>query len=290
MTPETTDQEYAAALEACASELLWEAGIVSPPVDAFVLAERLGMLVAQDLNLGARARYARLGSVQPKCGETPGDFVNSEIGERNGVGERGSEGCGGNRGDERLGGEQLGVILLASESRPERRHWAIAHEVGESAAHRVFERLGIAPIDAPATTRESVANRLAGRILAPHRWLAADGRDYDWELPALKQIYATASHELLARRTLEALPTPALVTVLDHGKVSWRRSNVYRQTPPMATAEYDCWRRTHREGLSFDHAEVGTSIARVRCWPVHEPDWRREIMLTELVEGDGGYY
>ena len=262
MTPEITEPEYAAALESCASELLWEVGITAPPVDAFVLAERLGMLVAQDLQLSARARFARLGSLR--------------------------EGCG-NAADE-LTGEQLGVILLASESRPERRHWAIAHEVGEFAAYRVFDRLGVAPHDAPSSARETIANRLASRLLAPDRWLAVDGAEHDWELPALKQIYATVSHELIARRMLELVPGPSLVTVVDHGQVTWRRSNLCSPAPAMTTAEYDCWRRTHREGLPFDHAEMATAIARVRCWPVHEPGWRREIMLTELLEGDSCYW
>ena len=66
MLTEIPRTEYDAVLDARAADVLWEAGIDSPPVDAFLLADRLGIEVARDRPVrsaadASRARLARLG-------------------------------------------------------------------------------------------------------------------------------------------------------------------------------------------------------------------------------------
>lgn len=53
-------EEWTSALDAAAEELLWEAGVASPPVDAFYLALELGVTVTEDTTLPARAQFVRL--------------------------------------------------------------------------------------------------------------------------------------------------------------------------------------------------------------------------------------
>jgi hypothetical protein len=248
MLPEIPTEEYAAALDACAAGVLWEAGVEEPPVDALAVAERIGLVVARDDWATCRARFVRLP-----------DYA------------RGSEG--------------LGTIVVGPAERPEREQWAVAHEIGESAAHRVFESLGVRAETTLDGARELVANHLANCLLLPRRWFVADGRAADWDLAALKQRYTTASHELIARRMLE-MREPIVITLCDLGCVQWRRSNLPGHPPPLLPEEHDVWQRSHTTGqaasVTLDPAATG--LERVRAWPIHEPGWKREILRSDVAE------
>jgi len=244
MLSEIPAEQFAAAVDACAREVLAEGSIAGPPIDAMQLARRLELLVARDSSMERRARFVRLGQA---------------------------------------GGAGQGTILLADEPRAERRHWAIAHEVGESVAHRVFAALGVPLVDIPVAGRERVANQLASGLLLPHNWFAADGNALDWDLLELKQIYATASHELIARRMLEMRP-PVIVTLFDQGQAQWRQSNVVGRPPRLTTQEIETWRTAHEQGkpARYFGRDLPEGIEDVRCWAVHEPGWRREILRMEI--------
>lgn len=241
MLTEIPTEQFAATLDACALELLREADVSAPPVDAVRLARRLRLQVASDTTMDVRARFVRLGA----AGQ--------------------------------------GAILLADDPRPERRQWAVAHEIGECVAHRVVQRLGIELADMPSAGREQIANRLASCLLLPHEWFAADGRAVDWDLFTLKEIYRTASHELIARRMLEMSP-PIILTLFDQGKPQWRKSSVLGRLPRLVPPELDTWRTAFQDGraVQYDGENLPEGIDDVRCWPVHEPGWRREILRTGL--------
>jgi hypothetical protein len=247
MLSEIPDEELAAAVDVCASEVLWEAGVTEPPVDPLAVAEALSLAVARDHSMPYRGRFVRLA-------------------------ER-----------EESGGGQATIVVGQAE-RPEREQWAVAHEVGESVAYRVFERLGVSFDEALPTARELVANRLASSLLLPRRWFASDGRELDWDLISLKDRYDTASHELIARRMLEMRP-PIVISVCDLGRVHWRRSNVSTRPPCMLPEEKAVWQEVHDTGLPAEailDAESGLEL--VRCWPIHEPGWKREILRSEVAE------
>jgi hypothetical protein len=235
-----TVEEWAAGLDAVVTEILEAARLYAPPVDAIALAQTLGLTVALDDCQQGRARYVRL------------------------------------RGHR--GGPPRPAILLRSDSRAERRHWAVAHEIGEHVAHRVFRVLDVDPRTVSPAIREAVANQMAGRLLLPTAWFAPAAAATDWDLAALKARFSTASHELIARRTLE-LPSPAIVTVFDQGRLTWRRGNVPGRVPPLSPEEIRCWNAVHREGRPRHAAHAA---GRIRGWPVHEPGWKREILRTEI--------
>jgi hypothetical protein len=241
------DDEFSAALDACAAEVLWEARVTEPPVDALAVADGLGLVVACGHAVPQRARFVRLAS-----------------------------------GDGGGGGQ--GTIVVGEAERPERRQWAVAHEIGECVAYRVFQRLGIAFNEVLPAAREHVANRLASCLLLPRRWFAVDGRDFDWDLVVLKDRYATASHELIARRMLEMRP-PSVITVCDLGRVHWRRSSVAARPPAMLPEEKALWQESHATGLPAEQVlDAETGLLFVRCWPIHEPGWKREILRSEIAD------
>ncbi len=240
MLTEVPPEEYAAILDDVAAHTLIEAGIEEPPVDPFLLADIQGITVAEDATQLGRGRYVRLGG--------------------------------------RRGYRPRPAVLLRPEDRPERSHWALAHEIGEHLAHRVFAQLNVSPRETPDNARESVANQLAGRLLVPTSWFLEDGTSFRWDLPRLKVRYITASHELLARRMLE-LPPPVIVTIIDKGQIYLRHSNIPGRVPPMAEVERECQRRANQKGCL---AEGDEPPVRVQAWPVHEPGWKREILRTEV--------
>jgi len=198
--------ELAAALDAVAEEVLEQAHVTVPPVDAFRLARALDIVVATDAQQTCRARYVRL---RPR------------------------------------GGWPQPAILLRPDPRAERLHWAAAHELGEHLAVRVYERLGLDPRIDGAGARESLANHLARRLLLPTRWFSADGIRLQWDLAALKARYTTASHELIARRMLEFEP-PTIVSIFDQSRLYFRRANLGRQFPALCSDELRCWQQVHR--------------------------------------------
>ena len=248
MLPEIPIEEFTAALDACVADVLWQAGVETPPVDAAVVAGRIGLVVARDEAMPYRGRFVRLA-------------------------------------DRRGRPQPQGTIVVGPAERPERLQWAIAHEIGESVAYRVFDALAVRPDTAPATARELVANRLASCLLLPRPWFARDGGSLDWDLPALKERYATASHELIARRMLDMRPA-IVVTLCDLGRVEWRRSNAAPRPPQMLPEELAAWRQSHELGVTASAVldPSTTGLESVRCWPVHEPDWKREILRCEIAE------
>ena len=240
MLAEIASEELSDCLDEVAMEVIDTAHVAGPPVDTLAVARALGIVVARDDRQRCRARFVRL--------------------------------RGGRRGHERP------TIFLRSESRPERRHWAVAHEIGEHTAYRVFRKLGIDARDVAPNMREDVANYLAGRILLPAQWFAADGADHGWDLAAFKSRYRTASHELIARRMLD-MPPPVIVTIFDNGELYFRRANVPGSVPGTSTLELTCRREANRHNEP-QRATQGASS--VQAWPVHEEGWQREILRTEV--------
>ena len=235
---QTPHEQLAPLLDEAAEELLESAKWNGRPVDAVALARRIGLTVARDDKLRGRARYARLA-----------------------IGR----------------GRARGVIFVGQADRPERLQWAVAHELGEMAAHRVFQQAAIAPDRDQPGLREQLANELARRILLPRRPFEAAARKANWDLMELKETFPSASHELIARRMLD-LPSPALITVFDHGRVHWRRTNQPVSPPPLSPDEQALMQQVHQ---SQAYHELRTDDVLIRAWPIHEPGWKREILRTE---------
>ena len=178
----------------------------------------------------------------------------------------------------RLAGQA--TILVKPEQRPERLQWAVAHELGEVVAYRVFARVGLLTDSISPRLREEVANLSASRLLLPSRWFFDDARRTGEGLLVLKRIYRTASHELIAGRFLDD-PRPAIITICDNGRITRRRTNCPRRPPGLQRVERDCRDEVHRHGRPVELREHDLTV---RGWPIHEPGWKREILHTTTIE------
>lgn len=176
-------------------------------------------------------------------------------------------------------------IYLRPEPTEERHQWTVAHEIGEHLKPRLLERLGIEPGSLRAMTGESLANLFAYRLLVPTCWFAADARALDWDLLALKKKYATSSHEVLAWRFLD-LGDPCIVTVLDNGAISRRRSNAWPTRRELSPAEARCQKYVHDFSRQRRVQQDGWTV---QGWPVHQTDWKREILRSVVEEGAGDF-
>lgn len=233
-----SDEEWRAACDQVAAELLDTAGVVAPPVDALEVTRRLEIGLAWDASQSGRARLQRL--------------------------------------------DGRPAVFLRPDDRPERLQWAAAHELGETVAWKVCEILQISPEELLPRSREQLANQLAQRLLLPTAWFRRAHAETGGELFALKARFATASHELIAWRWLD-LPSPAVVSVFDHGQLSRRRCNFAPRAPALQTLEQDCRNRAHETGAT---ASGEAALGRVRAWAVHEPGWRREIVRWDVADAD----
>jgi hypothetical protein len=171
-------------------------------------------------------------------------------------------------------------IFLRPDERPERLQWAVAHELGESLAHRVFLSTGRDVDEAAPRVREAAASEFASRLLLPRDWFLRDARLLDGDVLQLKRHYATASHELILMGLLR-LPELTLATVFDHGQLTRRRGNGQLAPPPLLPAERAVCGRVRDTGLP---AEITAQGVRVQGWPIHEPGWKRELLRTTAVE------
>jgi hypothetical protein len=54
----------------------------------------------------------------------------------------------------------------------------------------------------------------------------------------------------------------------------------------MLPEEQAAWQRSHAGGAIASETldPAATGLERVRAWPVHEPDWKREIVRSDVAE------
>lgn len=230
--------QVAAELDEFCRTILEHARGTEQHLDMLLLAQRLGMEVVIDQEGSQRARCIRLDK----------------------------------------GPKVRWVLLLQREARPERLQWAAAHELGEALAAQAAARLGWDIDDIQPSGREWLANEIAKRFLLPFPQFVVDGNEVGWDLIRLKERYPNVSHEVIARRMLDA-PPPVIITIFDNGTLYWRRSNGPVGSPPMTPREKACWAAVHQGGQSVQDEDHTETIA---CWAIHEVGWRREIMRTEV--------
>ncbi len=169
-------------------------------------------------------------------------------------------------------------IYYRPEPVTERQQWTIAHELGEHFKAELLCRLGSRPDDADPSAGEMLANLFANHLLLPTSWFARDAARLDFDLLALKQRYATASHEVLAMRMLD-LPQPCIISIIDNDKIHRRRSNAWPIDRRLHPSEQQCQQLVRARGEPSRLMHQGWTVSG---WPVHQADWKREILRTEI--------
>jgi hypothetical protein len=173
-------------------------------------------------------------------------------------------------------------IFVRPEPTPERHQWTVAHEIAEHLKPAILARLGLEAAGLPALAGESLANQFAPRLLAPTCFLAGDAAALAYDLPALKERYRTASHEVLALRLLD-LPEPCIIAIVDNDHVHRRRSNAWPVNKQLSDAELECQRYVHYYSRPRRVQENGWTV---QGWPIHQADWKREILRSVVEQAE----
>jgi hypothetical protein len=167
------------------------------------------------------------------------------------------------------------------EPTAEAKQWLAALAVGEHLKPALLRRLGFGPDERRPLMGESLATLAASHLLLPASWFADDARRLGYDVLELNQLYATAAPDVIAWRLLD-LPEPCVVTVVDNDHVQRRRSNAWRVRRELAAPERECQRYVNH----FSRPRVVCADGwTVQGWPVHQPDWKREI-LRSVVEAE----
>jgi Zn-dependent peptidase ImmA (M78 family) len=175
-------------------------------------------------------------------------------------------------------------IILRPEPTEERHQWTVAHEIGEHLRPELLRRLCLEPEEAKAMAGESLMNLFSSRLLVPSRWLVKDAPLLAYDVLELKQRYHTASHEVIALRFLE-LPEPCIITIVDNDHIHRRKSNGPRIRKELTPVEEKCQRYVHKYSRPRLVQEKGWTV---QGWPVHQSDWKREILRSVVEEGAEG--
>ncbi len=183
--------------------------------------------------------------------------------------------------DHRPGKRRRSAIGPSSEATAEQQQWLAAQQIGAHFKPEVLARLGIEPDQARALMGESLANLFATRLLLPSEWFAADAPAADYDVPHLKTRYRTASSEAVALRLLD-LPEPCIITILDNDHIHRRRSNAWNVRRELSPAERVCQQYVNHYSRPKVVRQDGWTV---HGWPVHQSDWKREILRSVVEEG-----
>jgi hypothetical protein len=164
----------------------------------------------------------------------------------------------------------------AAEPTEESRQAEAARRIGAHLKAAVLGRLDLEPEQARGLGGESLATLFARHLLAPSEWFRDDARALGFDLPQLHQRYRTAGAEMLAWRLLD-LPEPCIITVVDNEHVQHRRSNAWRVRRELLPAERDCQRYVHYYSRPRVVCAGGWTV---QGWPLHQADWKREILRS----------
>lgn len=179
------------------------------------------------------------------------------------------------------------TIFVRPDERFERLQWSIAHELGEIySTELLFQRcpdltLFTTP-DAESTysQREQLASEIGTRLLLPEPQFSALADQHQASLTALKSIFSTASYELITRRLL-TVSLPLVISHFDHGKLVRRTAPAGLIHARLSPTELACWRHVHTTGQEH---QLRDDTLEIRGYPVHEPDWKREFLVTMPLE------
>jgi hypothetical protein len=223
MTEDLSREEIHAAVDRAIEEMLSDAALQAPPVDALVLARRLGIAV----------------ELRPKA-KVKKDF------------------------------------LTPSNATPEAKQWLAAQAIGEHLKPSLLQRLGIPPEQKRLLRGESLATLVASHLLLPAAWFGDDARELEYDVLALRKRYATVAADVIAWRLLD-LPVPCIITIVDNDHVQRRRSNAWCVRRELEAPERECQRYVNH----FSRPRVVCANGwTVQGWPVHQSDWKREILRS----------
>ncbi|MBN1919074.1 MAG: hypothetical protein JW889_14305 [Verrucomicrobia bacterium] len=163
-------------------------------------------------------------------------------------------------------------VDLGKTGRTERRNFTLAHEIMELELPIGFHNKQL---------KHDIAMRGAAALLCPGRFFRAclreDAGARPFDLLRLKAAFSTASHEVVALRSLDF--AEATISVFDNGRLVNRQTSHPFGIQPVTPQERDVMRRAMRSGEICEETWDGASAA---AYPIFENGFKRVILRTTL--------
>jgi hypothetical protein len=166
-----------------------------------------------------------------------------------------------------------GIAITPGMSR-EQRHKAAAEAIGQALLPEVLRKLDVPAGSENRQFASHLRGLVTGRLLVPTRFLRAAIRECRYDLPSLKERFATAMTEAIAQRFLD-LDEPCVISIVDDGIVSVRRGNRSQPGKKLIAPEQTC--HDHVAELELPH-RVRADGWTVQGWPVSGRVFRRIIL------------
>lgn len=162
-----------------------------------------------------------------------------------------------------------------SESAEVKKQWLAAQTLASSLQNEAKARWEKSN-DTQASHGISFINLIAQRILVPTHWLKTLALSVDYDLLELKRIFKTPAYEVLALRLLD-LHNPCIITIVDNGHIFKRKSNCCIPAKTLSPTEAMVLNYVHENSRPKKVNDQGWQVSG---WPVHQLDWRREILRS----------
>ncbi|MBA4189609.1 MAG: hypothetical protein C0467_16610 [Planctomycetaceae bacterium] len=159
---------------------------------------------------------------------------------------------------------------------PEQQHKAAADGIARAILPEILRKLGIMPGSEDKTLSTHVRSLVVPRILIPSRLLRAALRECKYDVPALKEVFATATMEAVALRLLD-LDAPCVIAIIDDGVVAVRRSNQFPAGKMLEAAERNCQVKVSEVELP---QRVRQGEWTTQGWPVPGRPFQRIILRS----------
>ena len=156
----------------------------------------------------------------------------------------------------------------------EQRQRAAADGIARLLLTDVYRKVGVVPGSESKQFAAHVRGLVVARVLIPTKLFRSALRECKYDVPALHEVFYTASMEAVATRLLD-LDEPCVIAVVDDGVVASRRGNRTAETRRLTAAEQECVERVTELDLPHRARTGGWTASG---WPVPNRPFRRIIL------------
>jgi hypothetical protein len=165
-------------------------------------------------------------------------------------------------------------IALSPGMTEEQRQKAAADGIARTLLPDILRKLDVVPGTENKQFAAHVRGLVVGRLLVPTKMLRAALRECKYDLPALKEVFATATTEAVALRLLD-LDEPCVISIVDDGVVAARRGNRSPAAKKLEPPEQACHDRVAQLDRPHRLRDGGWTV---QGWPVPGRAFRRIIL------------
>lgn len=167
-------------------------------------------------------------------------------------------------------------IVFNSALGVESRNILCARAIARELIPRVLTKLGVSEGTENRSASVQLVGLMTARILLPTRWFEREAPRQGYDLWELKEVFESASYEMIALRLLD-LEEPCIIAIIDDGEVGGRKGNRMPATKKLTPTEQKCLEKVSELG---EPQTVRSESWTVRGWPIPTGPFNRIILRS----------